>query len=105
MKLDSGQVRSGDRGGRRRCRYVRVAVDQLLQLLARLEVGDLLRRHVHLVPRLRVAALARLPAAQPEAAESAQLDLLAAMQRVDDALEDRVDDDFRMLLREVRNPR
>src|SRR5690348_14246556 len=30
------------------------AVDQFLQLLARLEVGHLLRRHIHLVARLRV---------------------------------------------------
>ena len=35
----------------------------------------------------------------------AQLDLLAAVQRVDDALEDGVDDDLRVLLREVRDAR
>ena len=58
------------------------AVDQFLQFLAGLEVGHLLRRHVHLVAGLRVAPLARLPLAQPEAAEPPQLDLLAALQRV-----------------------
>jgi hypothetical protein len=31
----------------------------------------------------------------------AQLDLLAAMERLDDAPEHRVDDDFRVLLREI----
>src|SRR5262249_23168971 len=81
-----------------------LAVDQLLELLAWLEVRDLLRRHVHLVAGLGVAPLARLATPQPEAAEPAQLDLLAAMQRVDDALEDRVDDDLGVLLGEVRNP-
>jgi hypothetical protein len=44
--------------------------------------------------------LSRFPR-RPEAAEPAQLDLLAAMQRVDDALEHRVDDDLGMLLRQV----
>ena len=42
---------------------------------------------------------------KPEAAEPAQLDLLAAMQRVDDALEYRVDDDFRVFLGEIGDPR
>ena len=37
----------------------RLAVDQFLQLLAGLEVGDAPRRHVHPVAGLRVAALAR----------------------------------------------
>src|SRR5258708_38598744 len=101
--LDACEVRA--RGGRRRGRRVDREVDQYLQFLAGLEVRHLLRRHVHLVARLWIAPLARLPATQPEAAEPAQLDLLAAVQRVDDALEHCVDDDFRMLLREVRNPR
>ena len=37
----------------------RLAVDQFLQLLAGLEVGDAPRRHVHPVAGLRVAAIAR----------------------------------------------
>jgi hypothetical protein len=80
-------------------------VDEFLEFLAGLEVRHLLRRDVHLVARLRVAPLARLAAAQPEAPEPAQLDLLAAVQRVDDALEDRVDDDLGVLLGEVRDAR
>src|SRR5262249_25086025 len=100
--LDSRGVRAARR--RRRRRRVGLPVDELLQLLAWLEVRDLFRRDVHLVAGLRVAPLAGLPAPQPEAAEPAQLDLLAAVERVDDALEDRVDDDLRMLFREVRNP-
>src|SRR5262245_10728135 len=80
-------------------------VDQFLQLLARLEVGHLLRRHIHFVARLRVAALARLALAETETAEPAQLDLLAAVQGLDDAPEYRVDDDFRVFLGEIRHAR
>src|SRR4029079_13770325 len=80
-------------------------VQQFLQLLARLEVRHFLRRHVALVARLRVAPLARLALAQAETAEPAQLDLLAAMKRVDDALEERVDDDFRVVLCEIGDAR
>src|SRR5437016_3705876 len=69
-------------------------VDELLELFAGLEVRNLLRRDVHLVAGLRVASLAGFALAEAEAAEPAQLDLLAAMQRVDDALEHRVDDDL-----------
>src|SRR4051812_30352729 len=80
-------------------------VDELFQLLARLEVRNLLRRDVDFVAGSRIATLARLPLAQPEAAESAQLDFLAAVQRVDDAFEDGVDNDFGVLLRQVGHPR
>ena len=74
-------------------RSVGFAVDQLLQLFPR-RVRDLLRRNVHLVSGLRVAALPRFAPTEAEAAEPSQLDLLAAMQRVDDALENGVDDDL-----------
>src|SRR5688500_5489748 len=82
---------------------LRPLVDQVLQFLAGLEVRDLLRRDADLVAGLGVAALARLATAKPEAAEAAELDLLAAVQRIDDALEDRIDDDLGVLLREVRD--
>src|ERR687898_2228956 len=85
--LYAGDVRIRRDGGRLRhgSLRIRLAVNQLLELLARLEVRNLLRRHVHLVARLRVAPLPWLAPPQPKAAESAQFDLLAAMQRVDDA--------------------
>ena len=86
-------------------RLARLPVDQVLQFLARLEVRDALGRHVHLVAGLRVAALAGLALAKAEAAESAQLDLLAALEGIDDALEHGVDDDLGVLLREVRDAR
>ena len=45
------------------------------------------------------------PACADGAAETAQLDLLALLERDDDAAEDGVDDDLRVLLREVRHAR
>src|SRR5690606_33903664 len=108
----SGTGTDSRRGGLGRLRFVRrrrvvllLAIDQILQLLARLEVRHPLGRHVHLVARLRVASLARLTLAQPEAAESAKLDLLAAVEGIDDALEHRVDDDLGVLLGQIGNPR
>src|SRR5689334_656310 len=86
----------GRRDRRRRRR--RLLVDQLLQLLARLEVRHLLRRHVDLVAGLRIASFPRLALAQAETAESPQLDFLTAVQRLDDAPEDGVDDHLGVLL-------
>src|SRR5262249_50776246 len=60
---------------------------------------------VHLVTGLGVAAFPRLALAEAEAAEAAQLDLLAAMERLDDAAKDGVDDDLGMLLRQIRDAR
>ena len=77
------------------------AVEQGLQLLAHLEVRDLLGRDVHLLARLRVAALARGAVAEAEAAEAPDLDLLAALERGDDAPEGRLDDDPRLHLGDV----
>src|SRR5579862_1713171 len=88
-------------GGKRLLFGFRFAVDQFFELFAGLEVRHLLRRHVHLVARLRVPALAGFPLAQPKAAEAPQLDLLTAMQRINDALEDRLDDDLGVFLGEV----
>src|SRR6185369_14071602 len=84
---------------------LRLPVDEILQFLAGLEIRNLLRRNVHLVTGFRVAALAGLALAKAEAAKTAEFDLLAAMQRVDDALEHRVDDDFGVFLRKIRYSR
>src|SRR5579864_128129 len=81
-----------------------LAVQQLAQLLARLEVGDAFRRHLHLVAGLRVAPGARAAVADAEAAEASELDLLAILERVDDAVEHRVDDDLGVLLGQLRRP-
>src|SRR5690242_2771154 len=79
-----------------------LAVQQGLQLLAHLEVGDLLGRHVHFLPRLRVAALARRAVAETEAAEAPDLDFLAVLQGVHDAAERGFDDDPRLDLRDLQ---
>src|SRR6185369_14262445 len=76
-------------------------VDQLPELLPGLEVGDPLCGHQHPGPRLGVAAGAAVPAADAEAAEAAQLDLLALVQGVDDRGEHGVHDDLGVLAREV----
>src|SRR5215471_16095668 len=85
-------------------RAIGLFVDEVLQLFSRLEVRDLLRRYVDLVSGFRVAALPRFALAKPETAKPAQLNLFPTMQRVDDALEHRFDDDFGVLLREIGNP-
>src|ERR1041384_2080486 len=80
---------------------VRLAVEERLELLAHLEVRDLRGRDVHLLARLGIAALAGRPVAEAEAAEAADLDLLAALQSVDDAAQRRLDDDPGLDLRDV----
>src|SRR5436309_7281711 len=84
--------------GRRR---LVVVVDQLLELLARLEVGDLLGGYVHARTGLRVAALPRPALSDAEAAEPAQLDLLVPVKSLDHRLEDRIDDHLGVLLRQL----
>ncbi len=76
-------------------------VDQLLQLLAGLEVGDALGRHVHSVARSGVAAAARLAAPETETAEAAEFDLLPLSQRLRDVAEHGADNNFGALLREA----
>ena len=75
--------------------------EQLLQLLAGLEVGDALRRHVHPVAGPRVAGRARLAAPETEAAEAAEFDLLSPVQRLHDAPDHGVNDDLGALLRQA----
>src|SRR5512137_2908275 len=72
-------------------------VDQLPQLFARLEVGNLLGRDHHALAGLGVAPGAAPPLADAEAAEAPQLDLVAALQGLEDGGEDGVDDDFGVL--------
>src|SRR3972149_8857705 len=52
-------------------------VDELLQLLTRFEIGDLLRRHVHALASLGVSPFAGLALADAEAPEAPKLDLVA----------------------------
>src|SRR5262249_18185479 len=73
-------------------RRPRLAVDPQTQLLPDLEEGHALRVHGHERAGLRVAPLAGLALLHHEAAEAADLDPLAAHQRLGEAVEDLVDD-------------
>src|SRR5260221_4806379 len=77
-------------------------VDQLPELFAGLEVRDLLGRHHDSGPRLGVAPGPTVAPADPEAAEAAELDLVALLEGVDDGGEDGLDDDLRVLAGDVR---
>ncbi len=94
-------IRSKPETGSRRRSDPLLSVEELPQLFARLEIRDPLGRHLDLVAGLGIAPGARAPVADAEAAEAPQLDLLAFLERADDAVEDRVDDDFRVLLGEL----
>src|SRR5207249_1911862 len=70
------------------------AVDHILQFFAGLEVRNLLGWHFHARAGLRITADARLPLACAEAAEPADLDLVAAAQCLYNTVEYRFDDDL-----------
>ena len=62
-------------------------IDEVLQLFAGLEEGNLLGRHFHFGAGLRIAPGAAAALARAEAAEAADFDLVAGLQRADDAFE------------------
>src|ERR1043165_728008 len=64
------------------------AVDALAQFLARLAVRHVLLRHVNLLAGCRIAAGARRPVVEPEAAEAADLDAMPAEQALRHRIED-----------------
>src|SRR6266849_205465 len=73
------------------------AIHKIFQLFTGLEDGNFLGRHFDLLAGFRIAAdsSAALPSA--EAAESADLDLLALLQGTNDAIENSFDDGLRLL--------
>src|SRR6266403_632617 len=79
------------------------AVDELAQSLSYLEERDPLLGHVDARSGLGIAPLSRVSMTDPEAAEAPELDLVALRQRVGDVVEDRVDDCFRLFLRQARD--
>src|SRR5256885_1565686 len=103
MGSTAGPSDLGKCGWRRRLRAVTGRgscvnnIDQILQFLAGLKERNLLRRHVDLGSGLGVTADARLAFPRAETAEAADLNLVAGAQRMNDAVEDRVDDLFRIL--------
>src|SRR5678815_5330842 len=92
MRLRLGISRRGFFGGRRG------VVHHILQFLARLEIRNLFGGHFDARSGLGIAPDAGLPLARAEAAEAADLDLVAAAQGFHDAVEDGLDDDLRLCL-------
>src|SRR5262245_54272201 len=76
-------------------------VDQVLELLAGLEVGHLLGRNADAAAGLRVASLSRRTIPDAEAPEAAELDLFALLEGVGDAVQDCLDDDLGVLLGQI----
>src|SRR5579872_3239790 len=74
-----------------------VVIDQVLQLLAGLEVGDTLGGHFHPRAGLGIAPDAGLPLACAETAKPAYFDLVPAAQGLDDTIEDCLDNNLRIL--------
>src|SRR4029077_16724146 len=78
---------------------------EVLQFLAGLEEGDSLRWHLHLLTGLGVAPRSPSPLAGGETAEAADFNLVVRMERLNDALEDGLDDHLRFLTRQLGHPR
>src|SRR5579863_6311535 len=96
---------SGERPARHRglsagCRFAAgcvVVIDQVLQLLAGLEVGDALGGHFHSRAGFGIAADARLPLARAETSKPAYFDFVPTAQGLDDTIEDCLDNNLRIL--------
>src|SRR5205807_2237396 len=76
------------------------AVERVLEDLARLERQHAPRADRDLLPGLRVAARARVLVTNDEVPEAGDLDLLSALERLLDGVENRLDDLGSFLLRE-----
>ena len=85
-----------------RARRCDIAVDHVLQLLAGLEERNLLGGNFDAVAGLGVASHARLALPGAEAAEAADLNLVARAQRAHHALKDCFDNDFAVLAGQFR---
>src|SRR5258708_13597585 len=72
-------------------------IHEVLQLFAGLEERNFLGGHFHFRAGLRIAADSSAAFARAEAAESADLDLLALLQGANDAFENRFDHGLRLL--------
>src|SRR5260370_21447453 len=105
--VERGAGWSGRHGARR---YVPshgdlIVIDQILQLLAGLEIGNAFGGNFHPRAGFGVAADSRLPLARPEAAESADFNLVATPQGFHYAVEDRLDNNLRILSRHLDDAR
>src|ERR1700675_1057949 len=79
------------------------AVHKILELFAGLEEGNLLWRDFDFFTRFRIAANTAAALARAEAAEAANLDLVAVLQGLDDAVENGFDDGLGLLAGELGN--
>src|SRR5215467_13869885 len=86
---------------RRGCSFV---VDEVLQFLTWLEVGNPLGRNLDLFPRFRIAADASVALAHAEAAETAHFEFVAGFQRLDNAFKQSIDNDLRIFPCQLCNP-
>src|SRR6185503_860811 len=77
-------------------------IHALAQFLARLEVRHVLRRHLHLFPRLGVAPGARRPVIQAETAETPDLDALTLGQALPHGVQDHLHRELRILRHQLR---
>src|SRR3981081_4479383 len=79
-------------------------IHKIFQLFTRLEEGNLLRRHIHFRAGLRIATDTPAPLPGAKTSKAANLNFVALLQRLDDALENRLHDGFRLFSRKFRNP-
>src|SRR5712672_1581549 len=80
-----------------------VVVDQILEFLAGLEVWDTLGGYFHLFSGLWIPADACVPLANSKTAEPSNFEFVAGLECLDYTFEHGVDDDFRILPRQLRN--
>src|SRR6202030_1648469 len=78
-------------------------VHKILQLFTGLEEGNLLGRHIHFGARLGVTPDAPAPLPGAKASKSADLDFVALLQGLNNALENRLHNRFGLLAREFRD--
>lgn len=76
-------------------------IDQVPQLLRRLEEWNFLRRNLNLRTRLRIPPHPGISLTSPETPKPANLDLIPGLQSPDHRIEEEIDDDLAVAAREV----
>jgi hypothetical protein len=78
-------------------------IDQILEFLTGLEVGDALGGHFNFFAGFRVSADPSIPLPDSKTAEPPDFKLVTGRQRPDYTFEHRIDDDFGIFPRQFRN--
>src|SRR5688572_15291620 len=86
----------------RRCAGA-VAVDNVLEFLAGFEIRHAFRRYFHLLPSFGIATDPGVPLPHSEAAEATDLEFISGPERLNDALEQCIDNDFGILASQLCN--